>query len=112
MFSSSTAIKAQPVIWTGMGKTTSGVATFYLTKDGTASGTPLISTFSSVQATAQSNTNIVINEAFVSMKGISADNTTITVNAVTATTINLLGSPTLLPAPDGTTIYLLAVGTP
>ncbi|MFA5780267.1 MAG: hypothetical protein WC947_09040, partial [Elusimicrobiota bacterium] len=101
----STSVKG----WIGTATTTSGVATFYPTNDGTSGGTALFTNVTSVQATAQANASTAITVPLASVKAISADKKTVTVNVVIGTTAVVSG-PTLAFAPDGTVVYLTVFG--
>ena len=74
-----TVTKTGVNIWNGSGTTTSGVATIYLTDDGLASGNALFSNVYSVQATSANNTTSAIAVPVASIKSVSADKKTLTI---------------------------------
>lgn len=97
--------------WYGTATTSSGIATFYPTSDGAGSGTALFTSIHSVQATAANNTSSAIAYPFASLKAISGDNKTVTVNVGVGVALGALGGNTIANAPNGTTVYLSLIGT-
>jgi len=95
--------------WIDTGVTTSGVATFHPTDDGTANGAAIFSSISAVQFTAEVNTGIVTSVAMCGLKSISGDLKTILVNVVTGTILGVLGG-TIIGCPDGTKVHALVMG--
>jgi len=104
------------IVWTGKTTTTTGMATFNITNDGTESGAAIYSNltdcyFSSI---SQNNTGIAINCPQTSIKAIS-NNKVVTINAIVGTSTYVLIGGTVIPnvfAPDGTVIYLTVIGAP
>ena len=96
--------KSGVILWTGTATTVDGVATFYLTDDGLASGNAIFANVFSIQASAEKNTADAKAAPFASIKSLSADRKTLSVNAVVSNTEG--GSF----APDGTKVYVLVIG--
>lgn len=97
-------------LWHGQTTSTSGVATFNVTDDGTSSGNAIFSSILTGTATPQANTSTATSVPNTAVKTISANNKVITVNVTVGTTIGLLGGPTLAFAPDGTVVNGFVVG--
>lgn len=102
-------IKSTAKIWTGQATTTSGVATFNPTDDNTGSGNALFTNIYSVQATALANTASAVAVPVASIKTISSDKKTITVNIIKGTDLVATGATTVF-APDGTVVSMVIVG--
>ena len=96
--------KSDVIIWTGMATTTSGVATLYLTDDGTATGTALFTNVFSILSIAEYNTVDPKEVSLASVKALSPDKKTLTINLVRTT------SPDTLFVPDETKIYVTVIG--
>jgi hypothetical protein len=94
---------AQGQVWFGAAPTTGGVATFYPTDDGTATGVPLFTNIAVVFSGASANIGAGVAVALTGTKLIAADRKSVTVNCVVGTTLLALGD-TLIPAPDGTVV--------
>lgn len=94
----------QGAVWFGGAPTVGGVATFYPTDDGTATGQPLFAIIGVVFHGAKFDTTLPTVMPLTSHKATSADRTTVTINCLVGTSLLALG-PTLLPAPDGTLVY-------
>jgi hypothetical protein len=95
--------------WTDQETSIGGIVTFNPTDDGTAAGNPLFSAIYAVQFTAESNTGVVVNVPYASLKVVSGDLKTVTANVVVGTVLGILGA-TLLAAPDGTKVHCLIMG--
>lgn len=104
-----TTSKTNTIMWNGTATTTSGVATFNPTSDGTGAGTAFFTNIYSVLATASANTSTATAVPQAAVKLVSADRKTITVNVVTGTVLGLLG-PTQVFASNGTSVYLTIIG--
>jgi len=102
-------LKANPRVWTAVTTTVGGVATFFPTDTNTAGGNALFTNIYAVQATAANNTSVIIQSPNASVKLISADKKTITVNVGVGVNLLVL-APTLTFAPDGTVVYLTVFG--
>lgn len=98
-----------PKLWAGSATTTSGIATFNPTDDGTAGGNALFTTIHAAVATAHTNTGSITSMPIASVKLVSADRKSVTINAVTGATLVTLGA-TVSIANDGTPIHLLVIG--
>lgn len=85
-----------------------GVATFYATTDGTASGSALFNNIMTVHATTRNNTASAIAVPIASVKEISSGKT-ITVNVVTGRNLLALGATTAF-AGAGITVDLVILG--
>lgn len=105
-----TSVVSQPIIWNGTATTTSGIATFYPTVDGSPTGTAIFTNINSVQAIAANNTTTEINYMFTSLKQIVAGNKTITINVGSGTNVSAGGGDSIINAPDGTPVYLTIFG--
>ena len=92
-----------PLMWTFSATTTSWVATFYPTDDGTINGTPIFTTIHSIQATAVNDTALATASPWCSIK--TSSTTKIEVNVSTGTILGVLWATALF-ASDGTTVYL------
>lgn len=97
--------------WTGSAVTVSGVATFYITDDGTAEGTPIFSEIASMLVSAQADEAAAIDAPLASIKAVSEDMTEVTVNVVKGLTLAATSNPTVEFAPDDTVAYLAISGT-
>lgn len=100
------------IIWTGTATTTGGVATFNPTSDNTGSGAALFSAIYVAHPTAIMNTGLASSVPYASIKAISADRKTITVNVATGLIIGLLGGTTTQFVADGTVVQLTIMGAP
>lgn len=98
-------------IWTASATTSSGVATFNVTTDGTSSGTSIFNTIFSITPTAFLNTSTAINVPLSSVKSISSDKKVITTNTIVGTTIILLGGNTVEFCPNGTIVFITIIGS-
>ena len=99
------------VLWMSASTVVSGVATFYPTTTGAASGTTLFKDIAIAVVTAERNTASGVLVPASGIKSISADNRTVTANVVVGTTLLALGD-TFLFASDATKVYCLLAGTP
>lgn len=104
-----TSIISNPITWYGTATVSSGVATFYPTADGTASGTALFTNIHSVQAIAVNNTSSAIAYPSASINTVAANKKTITVNVCNGVNLGILGN-TVVNAPNGTVVYLTLIG--
>lgn len=95
--------------WVDVQVTTAGVATFYPTDDGTATGTPLFTAIYAAQFTPEANVSTFTSVPRAALKLVSADRKTITCNVSTGTVLGILGA-TELAAPDGTKVHALVMG--
>ncbi len=103
---SQVGLKAFTVTVTTIG----GKATVYATSDGTASGTAIFTTSVNIAtAMPQLATTDVYLAPWASLHSISGDRKTIIFNVMTAVNLQNAGS-TVLPAPDGTVVNVLAFG--
>jgi hypothetical protein len=96
-------------MWSDVQTTVSGVATFHPTVDGTGTGTALFANIFSVQATGEGNTAIMTAAPTCSVKAISGDMKTVTVNAITGAVLGILGA-TMVASADGTKVHALVLG--
>lgn len=103
-------LKTNVKVWTGLATTSGGVATFFPTDTNAVGGNALFTNIYSAIAIAANNTGTPINVPKTSIKLISADKKTITVNVISGVTITILITPTEVFAPDGTTVYLTVIG--
>lgn len=103
------AFTTRPLVWNGKATTTSGVATFYPTIDGTSSSSPIFSMIDFYQITVLRNTSSATEVPSGALKEISSDLKSVTVNAITGDTLIVVG-PTVIFVPDGTEVCLLLVG--
>ncbi len=87
-----------------------GLATVYLTSDGTSNGPALFTTILSIQVVALRDTTTAVQMVFASIKTISGDNKTLVVNAVTGSNIAIGGGASLVTAPIGTVLSVFVVG--
>jgi len=99
------------MMWVGTATTTGGVATFNPTSDGTGAGAAMFNTISYVLASARTNTGVAIAVPIASVKLVSADKKTVTVNAVIGTTLLALGTASVVFAPDGTQVDIMIIGS-
>jgi hypothetical protein len=97
------------VIYSSMTSTLSGCSTFYLTNDGTETGTALFTSIYSANATAKTDTAAAISVPLASIKFISEDRKRIIVNVVIGINLGVLGD-TIEFAQDGTQVYLTVFG--
>lgn len=100
---------SKPIEWWGTATTTTGVATFNATVDGTAGGTAIYTNIFSVEAIAVTNTATAINCPLCSIKSIASVKN-ITINVVNGQTLGALGGATAGFVPDGTVVYLSIKG--
>lgn len=100
---------ARRMVWTGSATTTTGVATFYPTDDGTANGNPLFASISSVVVTSRLNTGTAVAIPVASVKLVASDRKSITANVIVGKTLLVLGDTVAL-APDGTVCDIIVVG--
>lgn len=96
--------KSNVILWTGTATTTSGVATLYLTDDGTATGIALFTNIFSIQAIAEANVVEPEQIPLASIKSLSADKKTLVINVIIA------ASPKSIFAPDDTKVYVTVIG--
>lgn len=107
-----TVVQYKPKYFTKSATVTSGIATFYLTSDGTAGGAALFTTVFPESA------NVYVSDAsgiYPYSLAISPDQktVTVTVNKAANTAISLLGISllsALAAAPNGTTVNLTVIG--
>ena len=99
-----TAEKSGVILWMGSATTTNGVATFYPTDDGTISGTALFTNIFSVQAVAEKDTIDPEEVPVVSIKSLSGDNKTLTINVIIA------AAPKTIFTPDLTKVDVIIIG--
>lgn len=112
MFSSTASYSASSLMcWQSCSTTNSGVATFRPTTTGISSGASLFSMILSVSATAKNNTGTAIAVPQASIKAISGDLKSFTINAVTGANLLALGNTQLF-APDGTEVMAVVWGLP
>ncbi len=97
-------------IWSGTALTVGGVATFYPTDNNLVSGNALFVNFYSVHATAERNVSSAISVPKASLKSISMDKKTITINVVNGILLSLLGLNSEVFAPDGIVVHLTIIG--
>jgi len=90
-------------------ETSNGVATFYLTKDGTPEGEAIFRNVFNLQATARENTSSAIEVPYASIKEISSDLKTVTVNVTKGILLLTFGN-TVEFSPDGTRVDLHVIG--
>ena len=95
-----TTLQYNIVRWKGTATTTSGVATFHPTVDGTTATVSQFTNIFNVNAIAQINTSTRTTVPYAGIKAISGDRRTVTVNVVDANSF----------VPDGTLVYLLILG--
>lgn len=95
--------KTGVTLWTGTGTTLAGTATFYLTDNGTATGTALFTNISSIHAIAEANTVNPEQVPLSSIKSLSADKKTLLINVI------LPASPQSTFA-HGTKVYVTVIG--
>lgn len=110
VYGASGALLNAPKLWAGTATTTSGVATFNPTADGTGSGAALFGTVAAVHATAEANTATMTSVPHAALKAVSGSKQAVTINVTVGTVLGVLGA-TILAAPDGTVTHLLLVGT-
>lgn len=101
--------KKNVIQWHGSATTTSGVATFYPTSDGTGAGTAIFTNIYSVQVTASADTAATITVPLAAVKLIAADKKSITANVVKGVTLAALGDTVTFVA-DGTVTYMTITG--
>lgn len=97
----------------GGGTTTNGNAVIYLTKDGKSTGEAIFTKKPFVMVAAESNATSAIDAPAPSVKNISADFKTLTVQAARGNSVSLLGLTTLATSqyvPNGTVINVFAIG--
>lgn len=97
-------------IWSGTALTSGGIATFYPTDNNLVSGNALFVNFFSVHATAERNTSSAIAVPKASLKSISMDKKTVTINVVNGLLLSLLGLNSEVFAPDGIAVHLTIIG--
>lgn len=100
---------AEGAIWFGSALTTSGLATFYPTDDGTVTGAPYFSSVDMVAHSATIATGTATSAPLTSTKSKSA--TKVEINCLTGTVLGVLGA-TVVAAPDGTEVTCLIWGKP
>lgn len=106
-----TSVVTNPIMWMGSATTTTGVATFFPTSDGTGSGTALFPTsITASSAIPTTNTSTATSFPFASIKVIAADRKTITVNVGVGVASVGSGSASATTAPDGTVVTLILWG--
>ena len=99
-----TTEKANCILWTGTATTTNGVATLYLTDDGTAAGSALFTNIFSIQAIAEANIVEPEQVPLPSIKSLSADKKTLAINVIVP------ASPKSVFAPDDTKVHVTVIG--
>lgn len=97
------------IIWNGTATTSGGVATFNPTDDGRAAGNALFTNVYAIQVTAVRNTATATDVPLASVRILSADRRTLTVNVVNGVVLAVLGA-TMQFAPDGTQVYATLIG--
>ena len=102
-------IKTTAKIWTASATTSSGVATFNPTDDNTGSGNAIFTNIYSIQAIAANNTGTATSVPLASIKLLSADKKSLTINVIKGTVLSVLGS-TIVTAPDDTSVYVTIIG--
>ena len=105
-----TSTLAAPIVWSGSATTTTGIATFHPTVDGTTGTAALFTNIFSVTALAANNTTTATSYPFASLQAIAVGNKTITVNVGIGQNLGALGGATISNAPNGTTVYLTIFG--
>lgn len=112
MWSSTVSYSASSLAcWQSVRTSVSGVATFWPTTTGAASGVSLFSMVLSITATAKNNTATAIAVPQAAVKAIAGDLKSFTVNAVTGANLLALGNTQLF-APDGTEVMAVVWGLP
>lgn len=101
--------ETRPLIWQGKATTTRGIATFYPTVDEKSEGMAIFSRIDFYQVTVLRDTESAIDVPLGALKAISADLKSVTVNAITGTSLAAL-APTVLFVPDGTEVCLFLTG--
>lgn len=91
------------------GVTTSGRATFFITKDGKSTGSPLFSTIYKIQSNISYTVSDVTETAFTSTNSMSSDLKTLQVNCAYVP-LGLLRVPTAVP--NGTAVTVFITGKP
>ena len=87
----------------------SGVAILYPTDDGTAGGNAIFTDIAAIQVTADNNTSTVTAIPLGSLKSLSTDKKTLTVNVLHAVSA-IIGGFTLAFAGAGVLVYATIVG--
>ena len=105
-----TIVKTLWRVWNGTATTTGGVATFYPTNDGLATGTALFANVYAIQVTAVNNTAAAIGVPFAAVKALAGDKKSLTVNVVNGLNIAAVPSDTVAFAADGTSVYCTIIG--
>lgn len=101
-----------PVLYTQGAVTSSGgIATFYLTDDGTATGTALFTYTPRLYATAYVATPTAINVPVCCGSYISGDLITVEVTVASGTNVPIGGGPSMALVGAGIGVYLWAVGS-
>lgn len=93
-------------LWAGKAVTTGGVATFTPLDD---RNVPVFSEVIAVVAMGEGNAALATGAPMASLKSVSVDRGTVTVNVMTGAVLGILGA-TMLFAPDGTLVHCLIVG--
>lgn len=91
--------------------TTSGIATFNLTEDGTPTGTACFASITGINPIAERNTSTPIQYPNCSLKSISANKKQMEITVGNGTSLLALGA-TNVNAPDGTVVWLTVFGSP
>lgn len=97
----------------GGGTTTNGVATIYLTQNGTATGAAIFTKKPLIFPSAEYNASTATDAPAPSIKSLSADFKTLTLQASRGASVSLLGLTTLSTSqyvPNGTVINVFAIG--
>jgi len=97
------------LLWAGTATVAGGVASVNPTEDGTPNGAAVFGTVIAVVVSGEANTGVLSAAPVGSLKTVSADRKTVTVNVMTGTVLGILGA-TILPAPDGTKVHVVVVG--
>lgn len=96
--------KSNIILWSGTAATINGVATIYLTDDGTATGTALFTNIFSIQAIAAANVPEADEVPLSGVKSLSPDKKALIINVIIA------ASPKSIFAPDDTKVYVTVIG--
>lgn len=112
MLSSTVSYSASSMqCWQSVRTTVNGVATFWPTTTGNASGTTLFSMIHSIGLTPKANTSSPVAVPGAAVKAISADLKSFTANVSTGVTLIVLGNTSIFAA-DGTEVFAVVWGLP
>lgn len=93
-------------LWAANAPVVAGVATFSLLDD---DGNPLFRAIEGAFAHAEAAAGVMTDAPLTSLQPINANRRSIKVNCFKGTVLGIVGA-TLVPAPDGTVVYLLVIG--